>query len=163
VQVAALATAAWVRRQPDVRVLPFTSRVVPTNVHASQSVPEITHALVRASGGGTNCSAPIRWLNQHRAAADVVVLISDNESWMDPSARPGTALMREWSTLRARYPGAKLVCIDLVPNRTLQAHGRDDVLNIGGFSDDVFGVIERFVRGTGTPGEWVRRIEEEAL
>jgi 60 kDa SS-A/Ro ribonucleoprotein len=39
----------------------------------------------------------------------------------------------------------KLVCIDLQPYQTVQAHEREDILNIGGFSDAVFNVISAFL------------------
>ena len=40
--------------------------------------------------------------------------------------------------LQARNPRARLVCIDLQPYATTQAAERDDILNVGGFSDQVF-------------------------
>ncbi len=51
-------------------------------------------------------------LNRQKAKPDLVVLVSDNESWVDhaPHGR-GTAVMREWQALRARHPRAKLVCL----------------------------------------------------
>ena len=41
--------------------------------------------------------------------------------------------------------GPKLVCIDLQPYGTTQAPERDDILNIGGFSDAVFSVVAAFL------------------
>lgn len=163
IDVAALVAAALLRKNPTTMVLPFEQKVVSLSLNPRDSVMTNAEKLAAVGGGGTNCSAPLALLNANKAKADLVVLVSDNESWVDASTMPGTALMQEWNTLRARCPNAKLVCIDLAPNRTLQACGRDDVLNIGGFSDDVFGVIERFVRGSGAPDEWVRRIEQEVL
>ena len=39
----------------------------------------------------------------------------------------------------------KLVCIDLQPYTNSQAPERSDILNIGGFSDAVFGVVAAFL------------------
>ena len=39
------------------------------------------------------------------------------------------------------------MCIDIVPNTTVQNEERQDTLNIGGFSDSVFDVINDFVSG----------------
>jgi 60 kDa SS-A/Ro ribonucleoprotein len=90
----------------------------------------------------------------------MVVFVSDNESWVD-ARRPGaTAMMTEWSAFKARNPKARLVCIDLVPSPTTQAAEREDVLNVGGFSDAVFGLVADFAAGRMTPGHWVSRIEE---
>ena len=57
-------------------------------------------------------------------------------------------------------PEAKLVCIDVQPYGTTQAMDRGDVLNVGGFSDQVFDVIAGFCEsGVGTD-HWARVIEE---
>ena len=44
------------------------------------------------------------------------------------------------------WAGPKLVCINLQPYATSQASERSDILNIGGFSDAVFGVVTAFLR-----------------
>ena len=90
-------------------------------------------------GGGTNCSAPLKWLNDRGRAPDLVVFVSDNQSWV--AARvggQGTAMLKEWEAIKRRNPKAKLVCIDIAPYGTTQAQTRADVLNVGGFSDSVF-------------------------
>ena len=43
------------------------------------------------------------------------------------------------------FAGPKLVCIDLQPYSTTQAPDRSDILNVGGFSDAVFGVVAAFL------------------
>jgi len=45
------------------------------------------------------------------------------------------ATMKEWNVFKQRNPGARLVCMDVQPYRTVQAIEREDILNIGGFSD----------------------------
>ncbi len=42
-------------------------------------------------------------------------------------------------------PSPKLICIDLQPYGTTQAPERDDILNVGGFSDAVFSVVAAFL------------------
>src|SRR6185503_15624395 len=96
-----------------------------------------------------------------KATGDLVLFISDNESWVDSAkGGRGTATMREWEVFRARNPQAKLVCIDLQPTATTQAPASGQVLNIGGFSDQVFEVIAAFAHG-GQPGadHWVDVID----
>ena len=41
--------------------------------------------------------------------------------------------------------GPKLVCIDIQPYGSTQAPERDDILNIGGFSDAVFHVVASYL------------------
>lgn len=160
VDVAALIAAAMMRVN-DATVLPFEHRVVDVRVSRRDSVLANARKLASVGGGGTSCSAPLARLNADRAKGALVVLVSDNESWVD-ARRHGTGLMVEWEAFRARNPEAKLVCIDLTPNRTTQAVDREDVLNVGGFSDAVFEVIAGFVGGA-RPSHWVDRIQEVAI
>jgi 60 kDa SS-A/Ro ribonucleoprotein len=67
--------------------------------------------------------------------------------------------MVEWSKFRQRNPNARLVCLDIQPNQTTQAAEREDILNIGGFSDRVFEIISMFASGRLDSGHWTTRIE----
>lgn len=53
-------------------------------------------------------------------------------------------MMKEWRILKKRCPNAKLICVDLQPYTSSQAKNGNDVLNVGGFGDNVFKVIEAF-------------------
>ena len=119
--------------------------------------------LAAIFGGGTNCSAPLAKLNKERAEVDLVLIVSDNQSWMDARSVDRTGLMAEWTKLKARNHRAKLVCIDIQPYGTTQAPESDDVLNVGGFSDAVFEVIEAFASGNLGAARWVGEIEKIAL
>ena len=67
------------------------------------------------------------------------------------------------SAFRARNPGARLVLIDLQPYATTQAAEREDILNVGGFSDEVFDVIADFAAGQLNGTEWIDRIDAIAV
>lgn len=155
------------RTNPHVEVLPFESKPIDVRLNPRDSVMTNAKVLAALPAGGTNCSAPLAELNRRKAVGGLVIYVSDNESWIDtPSyGRLGgsaTETMREWAVFKARNPRAKLVCIDLQPGGTTQAVPRDDVLNIGGFSDSVFGVIAGFVAGT-SGDHWVKTIETVCL
>ena len=60
-------------------------------------------------------SAPLARLNERQAKGDLVVFVSDNESWVDAQERRGTATMGEWNVFRRATPSARLVLIDLQP------------------------------------------------
>ncbi|HEV2708233.1 MAG TPA: hypothetical protein VGV59_20120, partial [Pyrinomonadaceae bacterium] len=66
------------------------------------------------------------------------------------------------SVLR-KNPRARLVCIDVQPNQTVQAQEREDVLNVGGFSDRVFDVVAEFAAGRLNANHWVGLIEQVEL
>ena len=64
---------------------------------------------------------------------------------------------------KQRNPKARLACIDVQPYRTVQAAEREDILNVGGFSDQVFAVISGFARGELNGDHWIGVIESVAL
>jgi 60 kDa SS-A/Ro ribonucleoprotein len=159
IDVAALVAASVLRKNRTAVMLPFEGEVVDVNLNSRDSIMTNAERLASIGGGGTNCSAPLRLLNRQKAKADLVLFVSDNESWVDQGRAQGTALMAEWSEFRRRNPRARLVCLDIQPNRTTQAAERADILNIGGFSDRVFEVISAFASGQLEADHWIARIE----
>ena len=138
--VAALMAATVLRRNPDATVLPFKEDVVDgLRLNPRDTITTNADKLAALPPGGTNCSAPLRRLNERRAKADLVIMFSDNESWMDSpnhgrtAGSSATATMQEWTRFRHRNPAARLVCVDLQPYPTTQASERTDILNVGGF------------------------------
>ena len=165
IDVAALVAAAFVRRNQDARVLPFEQAVVAIDLNPRDTVLTNAQKLASIGGGGTNCSAPLEKLGREKAKVDLVVFVSDNESWVDASGsrQGGTAMMKAWSKLKRINPRAKLVCVDIQPYRTTQAQEREDILNIGGFSDTVFETIAAFAENRLDHEHWVGEIEKIAL
>ena len=159
VDVAALVSASVLRKNQSATVLPFEQGVASVDLNSRDSVMTNAGRLASIGGGGTNCSAPVRLLNQQKAKADLILFVSDNESWVDAGRGRGTALLAEWSEFRQRNPKARLVCLDIQPNETTQAAERADILNIGGFSDQVFEVISAFASGELEADHWIARIE----
>jgi len=164
IDVAALVAAAVVRKNPGARVLPFEEGVRDVRLEARDTILTNAEKLAALGGGGTNCSAPLAALNSAGVAPDLVIFVSDNQSWVD--GRQGgqrTAMMAEWAKLQARNKAAKLVCIDIQPYGTSQAMEREDVLNIGGFSDAVLDQIAAFADGRMGPDHWVGEIRDVQL
>ena len=159
IDVAALVAAAVLRKNPGTEVLPFEQHVVKLNLNPRDSVMTNASRLAAVGGGGTNCSAPLTQLNSRKAVGDLVIFISDYESWVDAGKGRGTATMREWNVFKQRNPNARLVCIDVQPYPTVQAIEREDILNVGGFSDQVFDVISEFARGELNSDHWIGVIE----
>ncbi len=163
VDVAALVTAAIIRRNPTAEVLPFEQSVIRLRLSPRDSVMTNAERLASVGGGGTCVSAPLARLNSRKAKGDLVLLISDNQSWVDAAGARGTATLREWNVFRARNPRARLVLIDLQPYSTTQATEREDILNVGGFSDQVFEVLAEFAAGRLHSTHWVGLMESVAL
>ncbi|BDS05503.1 ribonucleoprotein [Oceaniferula spumae] len=166
--VAALTSAAILRKNPDAIVLPFENDVVKVNLNPRDSVMTNAAKLAALPCGGTNCSAPLAWLNKHRRPVDMIIFVSDNESWID-SSRYGsfgggaTQTMREWNQIKQRNCKARMVCIDITPNGTSQAKESSDILNIGGFSDQVFKTIAAFASKSLNPDHWIGEINQTII
>lgn len=144
IDVAALIACAIVRKNPTARVIPFD-----TGVHSGGfmrgSVLDSAQALAKFGGGGTNVSAGLAAIT---GKVDLVVIVSDNESWMDSGRSAlGTGAMQQWRRIQQSNPTAKLVCIDLTPNTSKQLQDEQNIANVGGFSDAVFDFLGAFVQG----------------
>lgn len=163
IDVAGLVAAAVARVNRDALVLPFENCVREIALNMRDSVMTNAEKLAAIGGGGTNCSAPLKALNARNVEADLVIFISDNQSWVDARGSGPTEMMLQWAAFKARNVGAKLVCIDIQPHGTTQAVERADVLNVGGFSDEVFDVVNAFAAGKLAPGHWIEKIEEVLL
>jgi 60 kDa SS-A/Ro ribonucleoprotein len=177
VDVAALAAAAILRRNPDSVVIPFDTRAFDVKVDPSDSILSLSERLAKYGGGGTDCSLPLQMANAKYARRKFagVVLVSDNESWIY-QGRPyyggrngATGVMSQWQQFVQNQVklqggdivGPKLICIDLQPYQTTQAPERSDILNVGGFSDAVFEVIAAFL--SSDAGRFVAEVEATGL
>jgi 60 kDa SS-A/Ro ribonucleoprotein len=163
IDVAALIAAAMLRVNHDATVLPFESNVVKIELNPRDSVMTNAKRLASLPCGGTNCSSVLRHLNRHKKNADLVVYVSDNESWIDSPhyghwGGGATETMNQWSTFKHRNPTAKMICIDIQPYGHTQATERDDIINVGGFSDQVFSLIADVAGGRASEKHWVNQI-----
>lgn len=168
IDVAALVAATILRKNSRAEVMPFESKVVEVRLNPRDSVVTNAEKLAKLPAGGTNCSAPLEFLNRRRAKGDLVIYVSDSESWIDAPhyGRFGggaTQTMKAWAHFRQHNPEARMVCIDIQPYGTVQAKERADILNVGGFSDQVFDVIAEFARGELNADHWIGVIESVAL
>ena len=163
--VTAMVAAAILRKNPTAEIIPFSDNIVEAELNPRDSVMTNSQKLASLPSGGTNCSAPLRELNRRKAKGDVVIYVSDNESWIDSNRtwNRGTATMEQWNEFKSRNRDAKLVCIDIQPYAHTQAQERTDILNIGGFSDQVFTLVSEFAKGTLDAGHWVGVIEKMEL
>lgn len=166
--VAALFAAAILRKNPTAEVIPFSDGIVKVRLNPRDSVMTNAEKLASLPAGGTNCSAPLYELNRRKAAGDVVIYVSDQESWIDTPhygrfGGSATETMNEWNEFKSRNRDAKLVCIDLQPYGHTQALERADILNVGGFSDTVFDLISKFAKADGNADYWIGVIEKVEL
>lgn len=124
---------------------------------------QMADELASLCGGGTHTALPMERLNKEQAQVDVMIYFSDNESWADEQSGRNTQMMKEWQILKQRCPQAKLICVDLQPYQTSQVNTQADILNIGGFSDQVFTMIALFCQQNIDNDFWVNEIEKITL
>lgn len=160
IDVAGLVAAAMLRTNRDAEVMPFDTKIHNAWISDRGSIIKNARKLAEFGGGGTDCTLPLRKLNAKRKAPDLVVYVSDNQSWAHLGDGRTTPMMTEWEKVKRRNPNAKLVCLDIAPYGSTQAQTRDDILNVGGFSDTVFDVIARFAKGENGAAYWTQQIAE---
>ena len=167
VDVAALVSAALLRTCDDATVVPVDTRLHFPKLNPRDSVMSLASTLSGMGGGGTRLALGLEHINTKTLHVDTIVMVSDIESWADRGyawhGNTATTMEAEWQRIKQRCPNAKLVCIDIVPHGTTQAGDKkNSVLNLGGFSDNVWTVIERFVAGDDAD-TWVEAIKAEPL
>ena len=155
IDVAALFAAAILRRR---QIIPFDTRAYDVRIDPASPILSVGQ-LANYGGGGTDCSIRCSTSTAGpRSAVRRRVLVSDNQSWVYrdvPFAhgRQGeTGVLSQWQTFavnqrRLGVGSPKLVCIDIQPYGSTQAPDRDDILNVGGFSDAVFNTVASFLSG----------------
>lgn len=163
IDVAALVASSILRKNPDAEIVPFDTAVHSHKLNSRDSIMTNAKTLAGYGGGGTKCSIALEHLNKKNSTGDLVIYVSDNESWVDSGRYGATATMTEWKKFKGRNKNAKLVCIDVTPNETTQAANDKDILNIGGFSDNCFEVIAKFVENGNDKDLWVQTIETVTL
>ena len=165
IDVAGLVASAILRKNPTAEILPFENNVVNIALNPRDSVMTNADKLAKIGGGGTNCSAPLQQLNRAKSQGDLVIYVSDNESWIDSNRawNRGTETLAQWNEFKSRNAQAKLVLLDIQPNAYTQASERADILNVGGFSDQVFNLITEFANGNLKADHWVGVIEKVEL
>ncbi|MCK5652745.1 MAG: TROVE domain-containing protein [Gemmatimonadetes bacterium] len=174
--VAALVASAILRANPKTVVIPFDQRAHNVRLNPRDSVMTNTEILARFNGGATNLAAPLDLLNAQGLTGDLCVYVSDNQSWVESNGRyPGyryqslqglnqpTGTMRAWEHFKRKSPQAKMVCIDINPYASTQAKERDDIFNVGGFSDSVFRFLDAVAKGQASKGFWVDQIKAVEL
>lgn len=161
IEVASLIASSILRKNQDAEIVPFA-----TNVHSARDLnvrdTVMTNArkLAALGGGGTNCACALNHINAKSGTGSVVIYVSDYESWVEGNSYGrGTGLLGEWQIFKRRNAGAKLICIDLTPRSNSQVKENKDILQVGGFGDSVFGVMDSFVRYGNDVNHWVAEIE----
>jgi 60 kDa SS-A/Ro ribonucleoprotein len=164
VDVAALVAATVMRKNPLAVVIPVDTQVHDASwLNPRDSIMTNAENLAKFGGGGTRLGAAMQFIETSKAAPDLIIVVSDNESWVGDASRQyhrGTETLAAFRRLKARNSNLKMVNIDIQANTSSQTPCKDEpsILNIGGFSDTIWGSIARFVENAG-PEAWIREIQ----
>jgi 60 kDa SS-A/Ro ribonucleoprotein len=169
IDVAALFAACVLRTTPGARVIPVdTSLHTRLQLNPLDSVMTNAKKLAACGGGGTSLQLGLQHILDKKEDAETIIFFSDNESWatlahnrynyLTTNKTGPTEMEQLFRKIQTRNANCKLVCLDVTPNTTTQAADDPDILNIGGFNDSVWGVIENFVKGQDAKA-WVETIK----
>lgn len=169
-QVAAMYASALLAANPDnCTVTPFDTMVHPTSsISTKHSLAQNTKRLMQYGGGNTNISVGLEAIldrHQHgEPIPDTVIIISDNAGWLDSyRGNPyGTNTFKTWEQIKQINPSAKLICHNVYIDGTTPAPSRKDILNIGGWNDMVFDMIDIFTKYPNA-GDWTDMINSVEL
>jgi 60 kDa SS-A/Ro ribonucleoprotein len=164
VDVAAMIGAAILRKNVKSLVVPFSDTISELRVNPRDSIATNAKRMADICGGGTDFSLIPRLILKMKWIIDTVIIVSDNQSWIDKNETYyGTKTVEAWNIIKKYNPKAKLICIDLTPTNHTQAFEREDIINIGGFSDNTFDLIARIANGTNNKDLFVKEIEKEKI
>lgn len=149
VDVAALTAAVILRKNPDAKILAWASSLKELKLNPRDSIMTNSQKMAGTGVGyGTNASLPLAHLEKSKWKGDAIIVLSDFQSWMDPVFKgSATGIGQHWHKISRRNKKAKLIGVNMASSDTVQAKDSDSVLNVAGFSDKVFNVVDNFVRG----------------
>lgn len=147
VQVASMFAASIARTCKNSIIIPFDTRVHDSITNSSMSILTMADKLSRYGGGGTDIPSVIDYLESKKVNFDNLIIISDNESWVDRSWGR-TPFYEAWNKISKGK--RKLVSIDLNANSYSNAPtNRVNSMFVAGFNDSVFDAVSRFFEGNG--------------
>jgi 60 kDa SS-A/Ro ribonucleoprotein len=143
IDIAAIFTAAMLRKTDDALILPFDTRIHPCKLSSRDTLMTTARSLAAYGGGGTNVGAPLEFLLEKKIPVDVFIGITDCESWH------GRGFMPAWRDYKKKVnPNAKAFLLTIAPYRHAVApESEGDVYFIYGWSENVLPFIAQTLSG----------------
>lgn len=152
---------SFLKKNPTSIVLPFDTSVhVDHGLSSEKSFADNYQIVNGFWGGGTDCGSPIKYLIETKSNVDIIVLISDNESWgqLRTRSRYNTDTLSRLEEYKKINPKVKFVNIDISPSCDTQAPSDDSVMLVSGFNDSVFKLLTSFLPNSADKNYWVNYI-----
>lgn len=161
IDIAAMFASAALRNNPRSILIPYSDCISLCNMNPRDSIMTNAEKLTQLPSGGTYSALPMKHVIENKIPVDAMIYFSDNESWIvENTYRWGsqaTEMMDLWKQIRRANSNAKLICVDLNANRSIQVKNLPDVLNVGGWNDNVWAVTSQFL--SGETKDWASIIE----
>ena len=139
-QAGGLFASMLVYRNPGSLFLTFDDKAKKVDFEPGSSLLDINKSI-HFNGGATHIHTGFEYMSRHNLKANYIVVISDNES--NGSMR-NLKTLNAFKALKNSNPKMKVALLDLVPNTTTDIPDMGSAINVGGFTDDAFRVIDRF-------------------
>jgi 60 kDa SS-A/Ro ribonucleoprotein len=133
-----------VRTEPWCRVMAFSDKFIPVDIHPNDRLEHVMERTSRISFGSTDCSLPMLWALDNKIEVDTFVVYTDSETWCD-RVKPDQALR----CYRAEMGiAARLIVVAMVANQFSIADPDDGgMLDVVGFDTAAPEQISAFSRG----------------
>lgn len=138
-EAAALMAFVFTRIERDVTILRFNTTCREADWSGVRTPTEMWHMI--SMGGGTNMSSVFSFMTEHRVKSDLIMILSDMQTWADPT-HPYEALRQ----YRAAINPAKFVsaCVDANSYRVAAPEDMD-VLDVVGFDASLPRLVQTFL------------------
>lgn len=130
--------------EQDVTQVGFTTQAFPLTISKRQRLDDVMNYMRRQPNGGTDIAAPILWALQNKIEFDVMVSITDDQTWAG-----GMHVFQALRMYREKInPNARLVSCATTPTSS-QVIDPDDkgCLGVAGFDTAVPSMITEFSAG----------------
>jgi len=140
--VSAALSMAIMRSEANAELIWFDTKVMVPQIGRRHSLDEILRGT--PNGGGTDCSLAIKYALHTKNKYDVIVILTDNETWAGNSHS-----VQELALYRKINLDVKVIEVGMVAGGYSNFEMNDkNVLRIVGFDSTVTEVINRFISGS---------------
>jgi 60 kDa SS-A/Ro ribonucleoprotein len=142
-EVTAAMSMVTMRTEQDWVIKGFSTYFCDLGISPKQSLNEVMRRVANLNFGGTDCSLPMIYAEQHKLPIDAFLVYTDNETWAG-KMHPVQALK---SYQQKMGIPAKLISIATTATNGAIAEETAYTMNIAGFDAAAPNIISEFIRG----------------
>lgn len=144
IEIASIFAAALFKKN-DAEVVIYSDRIHnDVKLISSDSLLTLSNQIKKINGGGTNTSLVFEYALKQDHAYDRIIVLSDNESWMERGW--GGSTNSVYNATRGLLGDPKIFCIDLLGYGTFDIGGRN-TYHLTGWSDKLLDLLKNLEDG----------------